>query len=98
MSGLKVSVEYKDNWTSDLKKIQADLRRLPAEAHKEFVQLTPIDRGNARRKTTLKGNVIDANYPYAQRLNEGWSKQAPRGMEEPWTKWLENKFKKILGK
>jgi hypothetical protein len=39
--------------------------------------------GNARRKTVLKGNEIQANYPYAQRLEEGYSSQAPNGMTEP---------------
>lgn len=39
--------------------------------------------GNARRKTILRGNQIEANYPYAQRLEEGWSSQAPKGMTEP---------------
>lgn len=39
--------------------------------------------GNARRSTVLKSNTIEANYPYAQRLEEGWSSQAPNGMTEP---------------
>ena len=39
--------------------------------------------GNARRKTVLKGNEIQANYPYAKRLEEGYSSQAPDGMTEP---------------
>lgn len=39
--------------------------------------------GNARRKTVLKGNEIQANYPYAKRLEEGYSSQAPDGMTKP---------------
>lgn len=39
--------------------------------------------GNARRNTVLKNNEIQANYPYAQRLEEGYSSQAPKGMTEP---------------
>lgn len=39
--------------------------------------------GNARRSTVLRGNSIEANYPYAKRLEEGWSSQAPDGMTEP---------------
>lgn len=39
--------------------------------------------GNARRKTVVKNNEIQANYPYAQRLEEGYSSQAPKGMTEP---------------
>lgn len=52
-------------------------------AYKAFVKNTPIRSGNARRKTRKSGNTIDAEYPYAQRLEEGYSKQAPQGMTEP---------------
>jgi hypothetical protein len=52
-------------------------------AYRTFVKNTPIRSGNARRKTRLQGNTIDAAYPYAQRLEEGYSKQAPKGMTEP---------------
>lgn len=52
-------------------------------AYKAFVKNTPIRSGNARRNTKKQGKAIDANYPYAQRLEEGYSKQAPYGMTEP---------------
>jgi hypothetical protein len=52
-------------------------------AYKAYVKNTPLKTGNARRKTVKSGNDIDANYPYAQRLEEGYSKQAPKGMTEP---------------
>jgi hypothetical protein len=39
--------------------------------------------GNAKRRTRKTGNDIDANYAYAVRLDNGWSKQAPNGMTEP---------------
>jgi hypothetical protein len=52
-------------------------------AYKAYVQNTPFKTGNAKRKTVKSGNDIDANYPYAQRLEEGYSKQAPKGMTEP---------------
>lgn len=92
-------LEFKGTYTKQLKEMQRELKALPREAHKEFVALTPIDRGNARRKTRLEGgNTINANYPYAQRLNEGWSKQAPRGMEEPWNTWLQKRLDKIIGR
>tara|TARA_R100001510_G_scaffold34047_1_gene30512 strand:+ start:532 stop:831 length:300 start_codon:yes stop_codon:yes gene_type:complete len=46
---------------------------------------TPIDKGNARSKTKLEKNKtqIGSRYPYADRLNTGWSKQAPNGFTEP---------------
>lgn len=52
-------------------------------AYKAFVKNTPIRSGNARRKTKKTNNSIDANYAYAQRLEEGYSRQAPNGMTEP---------------
>ena len=39
--------------------------------------------GNARSKTVLQGNTIVADYAYAERLDTGWSKQAPNGMSDP---------------
>jgi hypothetical protein len=55
------------------------------QAHKVFVKETPIKSGNARRRTKLKSQKqqIHANYPYAQRLDTGWSRQAPDGMSKP---------------
>jgi hypothetical protein len=52
-------------------------------AYKTFKSVTPIRSGNARRKTKKEGKRIVADYPYAQRLEEGYSKQAPKGMTEP---------------
>ena len=53
-----------------------------------FVRTTPIKTGNARRSTSLNNNEIDANYPYAGKLDNGYSKQAPKGMTEPALKEL----------
>jgi hypothetical protein len=61
-------------------------------AYGEFVKNTPVKTGNARSKTTLKGNTIDANYGYANVLDKGrgfrdgqmrGSEQAPQGMTKP---------------
>lgn len=72
--------------------------RLAKEAYKTFYNETPLgdpsswktpkpskgyQPGNARRKTILKDNEIFADYAYARRLDEGWSKQSPKGMIEP---------------
>ena len=86
-----------DGITKDIERIKSEMKTVPPEALKEFKSLTPIRGGNARRRTTLKNNeTILANYPYAQRLDEGYSKQAPKGMSEPFGKWLEKKLKQIL--
>ena len=75
---------------------QRRLAKVPQQAHSFFVKATPIRSGNARRKTSLKGNVIDANYPYAQRLDDGWSRQAPRGMVKPTLAYIKRLVKSII--
>lgn len=89
----------KDAVTASLRRVQSDLDKLPAQAYNFFVKATPKRTGNARRKTTLSQNkVINANYPYATRLDEGWSKQAPQGMTKPTTTFIQNLLKKIMRK
>ena len=85
-----------DQLVKDFKKEAA---ALPQASLNKFVSLTPIDKGNARRNTKLRGkDVIVADYPYAERLDTGWSKQAPKGMSEPFEQWFrtytEKRFKK----
>lgn len=91
-------VKVTETITKDLVRKIKELQQLPQEAHNEFIQLTPIDKGNARRNTSLKDKTITADYDYAQRLDQGWSKQAPRGMVEPWTRWVERRIKQIVEK
>lgn len=88
----------KDTVTPDIARIKRDLAALPRDVYNYWVGITPIDTGNARKKTKLTGNVIHANYAYANRLDEGYSKQAPKGMSEPTTEYLNKKVKQILGK
>lgn len=52
--------------------------------------ITPIDTGNARRKTFDSGSEIVADYPYAKRLDEGYSQQNQIGLIEPTVQYLEN--------
>lgn len=74
-----------------------ELKELPEEAYKVFVANTPIRSGNARRKTKLRNKkTIDANYGYAERLDEGYSKQSPKGMVEPTEQFIEKEFIKIM--
>lgn len=82
--------------TNSLKRIQKKLNQVPKEAYKEFVQETPIRSGNARRKTRLQGKTINANYPYAKRLDEGYSKQAPEGMSKPTEDFIKQRVAAIL--
>jgi hypothetical protein len=80
---------------NQIKKVEA----LPAKTAEYFKSITPVDTGRARRSTKLEGDkTIHADYPYAQRLDEGYSKQAPQGMTKPTEKWLRGQFKKIFKK
>lgn len=65
---------------------------LSREAFKKFRDVTPIKTGNAKRKTRLETNTINADYGYAEVLDKGrhmtrrgmrGSEQAPKGMTEP---------------
>jgi hypothetical protein len=68
-----------------LDQIKKDLKdsKLAKVGYDFFVQETPVKSGFAKNSTLLKDHTIYANYPYAQRLDEGYSKQAPKGMTEP---------------
>ena len=92
-----MSVTLKSNkLTPSLRAIQKKLARLPKEAFVQFVKDTPIRSGNARRKTKLIGNKIVAGYNYAQKLDEGFSKQAPDGMTAPTEDFIKNRIAQIL--
>jgi hypothetical protein len=91
-----IKLTIQNNITSSINKIQQKLDNLPNEAHKEFVKNTPIRTGNARRKTRLSKDTIEANYPYAQRLDEGYSSQSPKGMTKPTEDFVNKRMKQIL--
>jgi hypothetical protein len=73
----------RDKMTPSLRRMARGVKELPEFAFNAFVGYTPFRTGNAISKTRLNRTVIEANYPYAKRLDEGYSKQARRGMTEP---------------
>lgn len=77
---------------------EALAKTLPKEAYDYFVDSTPIRSGNARRSTRLRGSTIDANYAYAERLDNGYSRQAPKGMTGPTEKFLQKRIDNLIGK
>lgn len=81
-----MSVNVKVNATVFNKRMK-ELSQLPAHLLDEALELTkqntPKQSGNARDNTVKRGNSIVSNYAYAGRLDEGYSKQAPRGFTEP---------------
>ena len=91
-----MSVTVKNQITPVLKSMKAKLNNLPLEAYKEFVKDTPIRSGNARRHTNLNNKTIYASYPYAQRLDEGWSKQSPDGMTKPTENFIQKRYAQIM--
>jgi hypothetical protein len=96
---ISVDIKIDDGLTPVLKGMQAKLNQYPQDAETEFLKLTPIRTGNARRHTHLVNNrYIEANYAYAQRLDQGWSRQAPTGMTKPFEAWMKTKVKQIFGK
>ena len=59
------------------------LSRVPRQAYNEFVRRTPKRSGNAKRNTNFGNDSIHGDYDYVNRLNDGYSKQAPTGMTDP---------------
>jgi hypothetical protein len=76
-------------------KLEKEFDKIVDAAHKKFVEVTPIDTGNAKSKTDLRGNEIQANYDYAVKLQEGASRQAPTGMRDKTIEHIRNIIKKI---
>lgn len=90
---------------TSIRRIQRKLKNLPKEAFQVFKDTTPIKTGNAKANTRLKGNTIEANYPYAEVLDKGrhmtnrgmrGSKQAPVGMTKPTEDFIKKRITQIL--
>jgi hypothetical protein len=81
--------------TKDFDQMMRQLKELPGSVMKKaeprMKRSTPVDSGNARSKTRLKGDTkIVADYGYAGRLDDGWSKQSPKGFTEPTEDFIED--------
>jgi hypothetical protein len=97
---IKFDIKYTAKTTLDqLKTVQQQLANIPHDAYNYWRSITPIDTGNARRSTSLSNRTIHANYPYADRLDKGWSKQyGGKGMTKPTTDFIQKRVKQITGK
>jgi hypothetical protein len=95
---LKLNVKITNKISPVLKKQANAIKKIPNEAYKVFVSETPVRSGNARRNTkqAKAGKEIQANYPYAKRLDEGYSKQSPEGMVKPTVDYVVNRFRQIM--
>ena len=86
-----------DRITPDLNKKIKATQAVPQQAFVFFRDTTPKRSGNARAHTDLtRSDVIVANYPYATRLDNGYSRQAPRGMSKPTKDYIKRLFNKIF--
>ena len=96
---IKVNVRVTQNQiTPAIQRQVAALAALPAQGVQKFQALTPKDTGNARSRTRLQSKEIVADYPYAQRLDDNWSKQTRgQGIVAPFTKWWTAQLRRIAG-
>ena len=86
----------KTSYERDMALLMKAMDGLAEAAYDEFIKNTPIRTGNARRNTRLNQDTITANYPYAQRLDEGSSKQSPDGMTAPTMEFIEKVIERRL--
>jgi hypothetical protein len=94
--GLSIKIDAR-GLKSKLKRWTSQVEQLPERALAKFIKNTPIDTGHARRNTVLQPkNIIEGDYPYSRRLENGWSRQAPNGMVTPTEKWLKQEFNRIF--
>jgi len=74
--------------------ILLDEKKLADEGARFMKSITPVQSENAKRNTNANGNMIEAKYPYAKRLDEGWSKQNQIGLIQPTIDHLEELIRK----
>lgn len=86
--------------TSDrIKQIQKDLtaKAIVDVGYPVFLSHTPVRSGNAKRHTSRTEASILADYPYARRLDQGWSHKSPEGMTAPTMQAMRAYVKKMIG-
>ncbi len=94
---MKVNVDL-NNVIKQLKANKNLARDLIDSAGDFFIKQTPIRSGNARRNTDVQNSKkrIVADYPYSERLDNGWSKQAPDGMVKPTLDFIKKEVQKRI--
>ena len=89
----------KDTMTPSLTKLNRTLgKQIAKVAYNHFRKITPKRSGDARRRTILKKETIVLEYPYGKRLDQGWSKQARKGMSLPTLKYLQSRKRTLVRK
>ena len=95
--GIKFSIDNKGT-IGHLDNLSNIPKQLIKEAGDYFRDITPIKSGNARNHTYQGGDQIRADYPYAGRLDDGYSRQAPKGMVEPTIKFIDQRLTQLVEK
>lgn len=93
---ITMKIDIKDQISKNLKNKINDLKKVPDKAFTFFKSHTPIKTGNARSHTYLKKDTIVGAYPYAKRLDEGYSSQAPDGMSRPTEVFVQKTVDQII--
>lgn len=69
-----------DELYREILRYQSDLA---TEFKRQVIPRTPIDKGRARagwkQRTNVTQQIVENQVPYIERLEKGYSKQAPRG-------------------
>lgn len=92
------SVDLRDalKQLGDAKRLSANVTKPAADYMRS---ITPIRTGNARAHTYASSETeIDADYSYAEKLDQGYSKQAPEGMSEKTIQYIEKLVERELTK
>ena len=92
---MKVDARIFDKRMKELQKLPEHLLEEALEFMKEN---TPSQSNHARDNTVRRGNKIIADYPYAGRLDEGYSQQAPRGFTKPTIEQLQKEANDFVRK
>ena len=78
-----------------MENIERSIGKIKDFAAEEFRAITPIRTGNARSKTSRVNVGVEAAYPYANKLNDGFSRQAPDGMTAPTVEKISDYVRKM---
>jgi hypothetical protein len=96
---MRVSVTVNDKlFKRRMKKLSALPAHLLDEALTLVKEYTPVQSGYARSQVVKQGDSIVADYPYAARLDQGYSKQAPEGFTKPTIEQLQKDTNKYIRK
>jgi hypothetical protein len=94
---VKVDMSSFNKQMSKALKALDDLPEFAEAAMKQNTPIAPVKGGNARRNTNLQGNTVVANYPYAERLEDNWSKQTRgQGIIAPTEKMIQDEVNRRL--